>query len=91
MVFAPLGSTPLTLLPLLKGEVFGWLPFLTVDLVAGSKKSSGLLAGSWACTKPFNSELRGAFWQKTELRRAGGFTVKSGGVFFSHWRNCLAN
>jgi len=35
-----------TLLLLPKGKVFGWLPLVTVDLVAGSKKSSGSLAGS---------------------------------------------
>lgn len=39
-------AVSLLLLPLSKGEVFGWLPLMTVDLVVGSKKSLGLLAGS---------------------------------------------
>jgi len=33
-------------LPPPNGNVFGWLPLTTVDLVVGSKKRSGPLAGS---------------------------------------------
>lgn len=38
-------------------------------------------AGSWACTKPFNSAFLGAFVQKTLFRLVGGFLVKSYHVF----------
>lgn len=60
-----------------KGNVLGWLPFVTDALVAGSKKIFGSLAGSCACTRPLSSAFFGAFWQKTELRLVGGFVVKS--------------
>lgn len=43
----PLVDPPEVALPL-RGAVFACEPFLTVHLHAGSKKSSGLLFGSWA-------------------------------------------
>ena len=72
-----LSTPPLVLFLLRNGKVLGCSPFRTLLPVAGSKKMFGLLAESWACTRPFSSELFGAFWQKTELRRIGGFVVKS--------------
>jgi len=60
-----------------KGAVFACDPALTVAFRAGSKKSVGSLAGSWAWTRPFNSAFLGAFWQKTEFLRDGGFVEKS--------------
>lgn len=60
-----------------KGDVLACEPFWTDLPVAGSKKTLGSFAGSWAWTKPLSSAFLGAFWQKTELRCVGGFVVKS--------------
>ena len=40
-----------------KGNVLGWLPLVTLLLVAGSKKMLGSLAGSCAWTRPLSSEF----------------------------------
>lgn len=60
-----------------KGSVFDWDPFWTDFPRAGSKKTLGSLAGSWAWTRPMSSGLAGALWQNTEFRFVGGLVVKS--------------